>query len=121
MSRHGNSPEESSSGSALDALLRVEHEAAERLARAQADAAALLAAATAEAAESARQAGASLAIELAAVDATHAEALRAIGEDVAQSAADTVTRYRSVTDETVQRLAAIVLSEVTGLSPAAAP
>lgn len=121
MSRHGNSHDEPSSGSVLDALLRAEQEAAGRLARAQAEAAALIAAATVEADDGARRARVALDAELAAIDAAHAALLQAMEQEVAQSAATTVARYRSLTDEHVQRLAAIVLSDVAGLPLRAAP
>lgn len=121
MSRFANTPEEAPSGSALDALLRAEEETAQRLARAQADAAALIAAATDEAEAEARRARAALDAELAAVDAAHVETMRAMEQEVAQSAANTVARYRTISDELVGRLAAIVLSDVAGLPARAAP
>ena len=116
MSKRGHLHKEASSGSVLDALLLAEHEAAERLSRARTDAATLIATATAEADALTTRARAALEAELAAADATHVAAMREMEREVAESAAHTVTRYRTITEEMVTRLATIVLTEVAGLS-----
>ncbi|MBL0172038.1 MAG: hypothetical protein IPP90_15200 [Gemmatimonadaceae bacterium] len=116
MPKRAHQHEEQRSESALEALLHVESAVAARLERARADAASVLADAAVAVADCAQQAEAALALELAALDAAHAQALTAIAREVAQSAADQVVRYRSVSADDTARLAAVVLADVTGLT-----
>jgi vacuolar-type H+-ATPase subunit H len=106
------------SGSALDALLQVESDVAERVARARADAAVVIADATTAAAELTQRAHAALDRELAERDVAQGQAVAMIARDVAQAAADLVRRYHHVTSDETARMAAVVLAEVTGLAMA---
>ena len=116
MSTRSHPHDGSTSTSALDALLAAEGAVAERLERARAEAAALVADATAEADACAMQASDALVHELAGLDAAHEVALADIARDVAQAAADLVVRYRSINAADVERLADVVLADVSGLS-----
>lgn len=101
--------------SALDELLATEQEIAAHLQEAERKAESLLAAARADAEACERDAELALARELAALDeATRAEresATRAIEDEAGR----TVRHYRSLDSALVERLAAWVAAEVTGL------
>jgi len=116
MSTRSHQLDVAASASALDALLQVESAVAERVARARADAAVVIANATTAAAELTQRAHAALDRELAEGNVAQGQAVTAIARDVAQAAADLVHRYRHITTDETARMAAVVLADVTGLA-----
>jgi len=108
---------EAAKPSALDELLRTEQEIAAQMAAAEGEAQGLTATARADAEAIEREAAAALAAELEGLDrrdeAVRAEQAYKIEDDHARL----VARYRTLPDEEVARLAAFVVSEITGLTP----
>jgi hypothetical protein len=102
--------------SALDELLATEQEIAAQMAAAEHEASELTAAARVEAETIEREAAAALAAELAALDKRDDAAREALVRMLEDDGARLVARYRSLADAEIQRLAAFVVSESTGLT-----
>jgi hypothetical protein len=102
--------------SALDELLLTEQEIAVQMAAAEKEAAALAAAAHGEAETIEREAAAALTAELAALDKSDETARGELVRKMEDEAARLVARYGALGDEEIARLAAFVVSEITGLA-----
>ena len=107
--------------SALDELLVAEQEIAAQMAAAEQEAAGLVAAARTDAAAIESAAATALAKELADLETRDAAARLALTRALEEEGARLVTRYRSLGDEEIGRLAMFVISDITGLAGASAP
>ena len=106
------------SQSALDELLATEAGIANRLAEADREAEAVLAAARRDAETGEREAAEALARELAGLDERGRLAREALVRGIEDVASRAVQRYRSLTDAEVAHLAAAAVADVTGLEAA---
>jgi hypothetical protein len=102
--------------SALDELLSTEQEIAAQMAAAEQEAATLTAAARSDAEAIEREAAAALATELAALEKRDGDARAELVRELEDESARLVTRYRTLADEEVERFAAFVVSDITGLT-----
>jgi hypothetical protein len=114
--RHRSTQAGAAKPSALDELLSTEQEIAAQMAAAEHEASELTSAARSEAETIERNAAAALATELAALDKRDVDAREELVRKLEADGARLVARYRSLADAEVERLAAFVVSEITGLT-----
>ena len=102
--------------SALDELLSTEQEIAAQMAAAEQEAATLTAAARSDAEAIEREAAAALATELAALEKRDGDARAELVRKLEDEAARLVTHYQTLADGEIERFAAFVVSDITGLT-----
>ncbi len=102
--------------SALDELLSTEQEIAAQMVAAEQEAATLTAAAHSDAEAIEPEAATALAAELAALEKRDGDARAELVRKLEDEGSRLVTRYQTLADEEVERLAAFVVADITGLT-----